>query len=99
MEKTQKLNFFIIIIYSSLIIGYLFGEDAIGGAYNDYTSLPSGPFDYGKIPSMNVSQSINYESIIDHVENSINHGSVWLDGTQRNTDSRTQRFHTEAVPP
>ena len=41
---------------------------------NDYTSLPSGPFDYGEIPSMNVSQSINYESIIDHVENSINHG-------------------------
>ena len=39
MEKTQKLNFFIIIIYSSLIAGYFFGEDAIGGAYNDYTSL------------------------------------------------------------
>ena len=39
MEKTQKINFFIIIIYSSLITGYFFGEDSIGGAYKDYAGL------------------------------------------------------------
>ena len=41
---------------------------------NDYTNLPSGPFDYGKTQIMDISQSTNYESVIDHVENSINHG-------------------------
>ena len=38
MEKTQKINFFIIIIYFSIIVGYFFGEDSIGGAYRDYNS-------------------------------------------------------------
>ena len=38
MEKIQKINFFIIIIYFSIIAGYFFGEDSIGGAYRDYNS-------------------------------------------------------------
>ncbi|MBH59550.1 MAG: hypothetical protein CMO19_03920 [Thaumarchaeota archaeon] len=41
---------------------------------NDYTALPSGPFNYGQNQFENRFDSDNHESIIDHVENSINQG-------------------------
>ncbi len=39
---------------------------------NDYTHLPSGPFTYEINKHIDIDQINNYESIIDHVENSIN---------------------------
>ena len=40
---------------------------------NDYTHLPSGPFTYEINKHIEIDQINNYESIIDHVENSINY--------------------------
>ena len=41
---------------------------------NDYTNLPTGPFHYSSNRSIGIDEVNNYESIIDHVENSINSG-------------------------
>ncbi len=38
MGISKKINIFIILIYFSLIFGFFYGEDSIGGAFNDYSS-------------------------------------------------------------
>ncbi len=38
MVNSKKINIFIILIYFSLLLGFFYGEDSIGGAFNDYNS-------------------------------------------------------------
>ena len=57
---------------------------------NDYTQLPSGPFDYSLKRPIEINQTTNYESIIDHVENSINY--ALQEGASRVCGSFTSRF-------
>ena len=36
MGNSKKINIFILLIYFSLLLGFFYGEDSIGGAFNDY---------------------------------------------------------------
>ena len=38
MGISKKINIFIILIYFSIILGFFYGEDSIGGSFNDYNS-------------------------------------------------------------
>ena len=38
MIISKKINIIIILIYFSLLFGFFYGEDSIGGAFNDYAS-------------------------------------------------------------
>ena len=38
MIISKKINIIIILIYFSLLFGFFYGEDSIGGAFNDYNS-------------------------------------------------------------
>ena len=39
MVNSKKINIFIILIYFSILLGFFYGEDSIGGAFDDYNSL------------------------------------------------------------
>ena len=39
MANSNKINLIIILIYFSLLFGFFYGEDSIGGAFNDYYGL------------------------------------------------------------
>ena len=38
MANSKKINLIIILIYFTLVFGFFYGEDTIGGAFNDYNS-------------------------------------------------------------
>ena len=38
MTISKKINIIILLIYFSLLLGFFYGEDSIGGAFNDYNS-------------------------------------------------------------
>ena len=42
----KKIFVFLFFIYLSLLIGFYFGEDVIGGAFNDYKSLSHVAFKF-----------------------------------------------------
>ena len=39
MAFFKKNNYYILIIYFSIILGFLINEDSLGGAYSDYNTL------------------------------------------------------------
>ena len=37
MLNTKKFTIFLLLIYSTLLVGYMLGEDSLGGAFDDYS--------------------------------------------------------------